>query len=86
MRRGHENTLRRSALPSSEKIPCVRPQLTVLIGFSEEDLDLVELVKAGLIMEGDVLAYRRHFPSLSVAVEKDMLVGFSLYAVPLSPV
>ena len=54
----------------------VRPQLTDLIDFSEEDLDLVELVKAGLIVEGDVLAYRRHFPSLSVAVEKDMLVGF----------
>lgn len=41
---------------------------------SEEDLDLVELVKSELIREGDVLAYKRQFPSLSITVEKDMLV------------
>ncbi|EKM51291.1 uncharacterized protein PHACADRAFT_151948 [Phanerochaete carnosa HHB-10118-sp] len=40
----------------------------------KEDLDIIELVKSGVIREGDVIAYKRHFPNLSITVEKDMLV------------
>ena len=47
---------------------------------TSEELDLVELVKSGLVREGDILVYKRHFPSLSTTVEKDMLVRFLLYA------
>lgn len=76
--RGRESTLHQSVLPFSKKVHMFPSELADPIGLSEEDLDLVELVKAGLITEGDVLAYRRHFRSLSTTVEKDMLVCFPL--------
>ncbi|KAH9939757.1 uncharacterized protein BXZ73DRAFT_88929 [Epithele typhae] len=37
-------------------------------------LDLAALAKRGFLQVGDVLAYRRTFPSLGVTVEKDLLV------------
>ena len=43
--------------------------------FSSEDLDLVELAKQGLIREGDLIVYRRNFPTVNVLVEKELLVS-----------
>ncbi|GBE85771.1 hypothetical protein SCP_0802930 [Sparassis crispa] len=36
--------------------------------------DLTDLVKHGLLKQGDILAYRREFPLLKLVVEKDLLI------------
>ena len=41
---------------------------------TKADLDLTALVKRELLQVGDVLAYKRVFPHLTVTVEKDLLV------------
>lgn len=43
-------------------------------GMHAAELDLCALARAGLVREGDVLAYSRHFPEVGLTVEKDMLV------------
>lgn len=35
---------------------------------------MATLAKGGLLQAGDILAYKRCFPALSVTVEKDVLV------------
>ncbi|KAH9916526.1 uncharacterized protein B0H18DRAFT_914203 [Fomitopsis serialis] len=39
-----------------------------------QQVDLTALAKRGLLQEGDVLSFRKHFPRLGVTVEKDILI------------
>ncbi|TFY60775.1 hypothetical protein EVJ58_g4933 [Rhodofomes roseus] len=39
-----------------------------------QQVDLAALAKRGLLQEGDVISYRRHFAQLQVTIEKDVLV------------
>lgn len=38
------------------------------------DLDLATLAQRDLLREGDIITYKRHFPFLSIEVEKELLV------------
>lgn len=42
------------------------------------EMKLADLVEAGFLGVGDILAYRRNFPLVNVTVEKDIMVRISL--------
>lgn len=48
--------------------------LTLCIYSEAAELKLADLVKGSVVKVGDVLAYKRNFSQLDMAVEKDVIV------------
>lgn len=66
----------------SPLVRCVATLETDRSRSDAKELKLPNLAEHGVVQVGDVVAYSRHFPTLNVTVEKDLLASLSHISTP----